>query len=274
MRVERHKINEPHIREIYEDRCERLPHLVRQARTDPDQLGLVIRAALQAAMCGSVVEPNVCEIVPYCQLAAQATGAVFAIKASPNQEISVRLGEEEILYQSEVHHSITTPGRWISGCLLSLIVRDTQTIDCLCRCDPGNLRVSKRSPKYERLLAEALYTHFGTSESAGALFLEVLKTANPEEYYLPNVDLTIHIDIPVTRLICFAITAEEDFGDVLLEAINDHKTYWERHGSPEDIDGLLAHWHLGAAALAHDLEVPFEIDSEYLPTPLIRGECL
>lgn len=63
---------------------------------------------------------------------------------------------------------------------------------------------------------------------------------------------------------------EQRFNDALAEALQLYKGFWSTEENEETPNGYVAIGPLGLASVAHDIGVPIEVQSEYLPQYLVN----
>lgn len=63
----------------------------------------------------------------------------------------------------------------------------------------------------------------------------------------------------------------EVFNQNLAEALRRHRDYWGAPENADDPSGFVSLPLLALASLAHDWEIPVEVESEYIPSTLVRG---
>jgi hypothetical protein len=81
------------------------------------------------------------------------------------------------------------------------------------------------------------------------------------------------VDRPELDLLSCLLDRPAAFQESLVQALLGHKRFWSR--SPDarrNYWGFLALGPLALAAAAYDRGIPFEVESDYLPMPLVRGD--
>ncbi|WSK38357.1 immunity 49 family protein [Streptomyces tubercidicus] len=64
---------------------------------------------------------------------------------------------------------------------------------------------------------------------------------------------------------------DQAFNDSLANALTWHKEYWTAHETRSlSGDGLVALAPLAIACMAHDADMPIDVESEYLPKHLLK----
>jgi hypothetical protein len=270
--IQRHQIDEELSRGSYEFALEGLPTSLANARQVPRILTSVVSDALSIVAEGSVVAPKSPDIILALRLAAQASTALFA--ASGDLPVTVPLGDgPPVTYTSAPDESTVNAYRWIEGFFLAAICRDDTSLDLLCEAPIEPMRRStSRNPEYRYEFIEALRRFWLMEGDPGELAVQAMHLTDPDRDDINNREYTLYIDVHLIRLFFFVHARDRDFGDALVHALRDHKKYWSKKDRRQLRDGILALNLIGLAVLAHDLHIPFEVDSEYLPMWLVTGE--
>jgi hypothetical protein len=272
VRIERHKLDMESCRELFDNANRALPSLLTNARTDPYYLFWFISRALSAVRYGSVVSPGSPEVVRYLRLAAQAHAAHFA--ATGDLPVTVPLGDEPATYTSAPDESTVTAYRWIEGFFLAALCRDAASLDLLCQAPVEPMRRSStRNPEFRYVFIEALRAFWLQKGNSGRLAVEAMRLTDPDRDDIYDRDYTLYLDVHLIRLFFFVHAQDPDFADGLVLALRVHKKYWSKKERSRLASGFLALNLLGLAALAYDREIPFEVDSEYLPMWFVTGEA-
>lgn len=251
-----------------------LPEYIGYSRKDPNVLTGVITNLLDAARCGAVVDSNSVEVDRALRRAAQASGVFLAVAASPEKMIQAPLGDEMIQWKGKIDKSTVYPSKWILGFFLSCLCRDEQSKELLLHVPPSVLVDSPtKEPAYRQLLVDALRGFWLDEPDTGKRIIKAMEATDPERPDIRKPEWVLNLDVPLIELVFHIWESDADFGPALNKAVLLHKEYWSKtKDRRQDWDGYLPIELLGAAALAYDRKIPFEIDTEFLPQRLIRGE--
>jgi hypothetical protein len=236
----------------------------------------------------SVAEPASQGICWGLRLAMDAQASVFrgALAGLAGQQgVEIELDGQVAVVDSAVDGSLVNVGDWTIAFYLASVCRERLLLDTLCQVPIDLLRRSStRAPEYWNLLAEALQVFWAPGDRD---FYDLAHAAavatTPSD---PNVsDHALYIGGPQTDLLWSLMTAlpgspdgqagVERFNKSLGIALDYHRKYWDKEedNKVRDADGFLALPILGLASIAHDSEVPVEVESEYIPRALVEGAC-
>jgi hypothetical protein len=272
-RVQRHTVDLEFCKQIFSEACRDVASSLAWACRVSRNIAFLISNVLRAVGEGSVVTNRSPDLVRYLRLAAQAHAAHFA--ATGTLPVTVPLGEgEPVTYASAPDESTVHVYTWIEGFFLAALCRDGASLDLLCRAPVEPMRRSStRNPEYRYVFREALRAFWCRDIDPGALAVQAMHLTDPDRDDIYSREYTLYIDVHLIRLFFFVHAKDADFGDGLVLALRDHKTYWSKKGRSHLPDGFLALHLLGLAALAYDRGIPFEVESEYLPMWLVTGEA-
>jgi hypothetical protein len=235
--------------------------------------------ALDLAAGASVVDPGSPDIVRGLRLAARAGSALFAVAASEGRPVQVELGDRgPITFSGKVDRSLAHATRWVTAFCLGLICRDVRALDALCAVPTKLLRGSgTRCPEYVYLTVDALRNMITLAEGRDGTtrhILEAMNATDPRRDDVHAPDWTSHLDVPFLELLFFVHGNDDaEFAPRLVKALEMHREFWASDdGQRRSWNGFLAVNLLGLAAFAHHRAMAFEVDSEYLPMSLARGE--
>ena len=280
MSVARHEIPLDVIEPRLTSTREGLPVFIEGARRDPNNLSLLLGNALDLAAGASVVDPGSPDVARGLQLAARAGATLFAVAASEGRPVQVTLGDSApVTFSGKVDRSLAHATRWVTAFCLGLICREMKALDALCAVPTKLLRGSStRCPEYVYLTVDALRNLFTRAQGRDVTTSAILAAMNATDPRRDDVrapDWTLHLDVPFLELLFFVHGNDAaEFAPRLEKALEMHRKFWSSDdGQRRSWNGFLAINLLGLAALAHERDIAFEVDSEYLPMRLVRGEA-
>ncbi|MGK5557372.1 immunity 49 family protein [Actinomadura kijaniata] len=207
-------------------------------------------------------------------LAMQAGTAAFQAATRPaGTVVECRFGTETLPVRSEGPSFWTTGGEWLNACYLALVCREKERLDFLNSVSPDFLRDSAAGGSAAPYLypwIQALQALWRGEEDCQEHLYAAVEAIDPQG----GRDRANLIAFPAMRVF-EAVIAEDGaaFNDALFEGLEWHREHWtrdaERRRSPE---GFVALPLLALACLATDLGIPVEVESEYLPGHLVKGE--
>ena len=276
MRIERHKITHPGIERIYTEALKRLSDYQAAARERAGSLTYLKSVCQQVAFCGSVLAPEAPEIGRALRMVSQTCAAVFAVANSQGQSVTVPLGEGPAATYSGVKADESTVNAllWLNGYMYATLCHDAESLKILCATPVATLRASStKSAAYDYLLIEALQRWHTGQEGVAEGFIAAMQATEPGQPDIVSPTFTLHIDVPWIQCLFYAAAEQSEFGEALANGVGLHKKYWAKTATRrDDWDGFLSFPMLAAAALAHRRNLPFDVDSEYLPMRLVRGD--
>ncbi len=254
--VTRHEIDFDLAKQRYEANAEDLDTFVEAAARHPGNNHLLIGQAMSLAKRASVVQCDAGVMREYVSIAARACANLF--------EGARTVG---------VNESIVEPRKWITGYFAAHIVRSDDIIDSLCETSGDMLRESStKHPEYRYLFVDALRAFHVRSRDTMGILLQAVQATDPERPDIRKPDWVLDIDVPIMKTLFYTFDDFEKFEDTLVDALESHKGYWSQTAARRrDPDGFLPVALNGICAIAHDFNIPFEVESEYLPAELVSG---
>jgi hypothetical protein len=251
-----------------------LESLVESALTRPQALSLLVSTARRYA---GYLSAKPTKIEPLCvalRTGASAAGAIFAL-ANGTGQVEVEIGQARVRLPATGPTDATSTGNWRIGWWLAHVVRDRRAIDQLGATPVDVLRrSSSRSDESQYLYVEALQAIETRSPDWGTRLQRALDATDPERYKLAAGEFVLDILVPEMELLFHLGTGDEAaFRETLQFALERHKKYWTRANRKQDPDGYLALGPLAIASMALQAGFGVEVDSDYLPRPLLEGSC-
>jgi hypothetical protein len=277
MKIDRHMVDSDSLHRPYEFSRQQMDSCLENVRKNPSVLSLLISHAKTVATCGSVIAPESEEIRAALKIASQACAALFALASNPGTPVTVHLGDGEPVtiagYRSD--SSVEHVDRWLEGFYLASLCRDRESLALLFKTPLDTLkRSSTRGPEYRQLLAEALHGWHAGEEEVTDKFIAAMEATDPDRKDILNVDYTLQISVPTIQCLFYVLSEDKDLADAIIKAAESHKKYWKstKQRRQDNWDGFLSIPLLGIAAMAHDRKMPFELDCDYVPMDLVRGD--
>ncbi|MEV6322958.1 immunity 49 family protein [Nocardia sp. NPDC051787] len=220
--------------------------------------------------------------------AMQTGSALFAAAtAAEGSSVSVRIQEQERSLPAIGPEFCVNASSWVTSFYLALICREKERLEMLARVPVSLLRESMRGSGAEILeyiyhWVEALQGAWLDRPDMGDKLIAAVDGTDPQTARFDgsdedatafiDKDLLLKIEYPPINLFYRYLRQDHDeFNKALAEALQWHKEYWtateDRTWSSE---GLVALGPLAIACLAHDAGFPIDIESEYLPTALLK----
>lgn len=205
---------------------------------------------------------------------ARAASALFAL-ATGNGNVQVDLGASPAHLPATGPTDATHPGNWRIGWWLAQIVCERGAIDRLAGTPVDVLRRSStRGDECQYLFVEALQAFEKRADDWSARLRLAVDATDPQRVALSDEEFVLNILVPEMELLFRYATGEiAPFNETLLFALERHKKYWNKGDRKRDPDGYLALGPLAIAGMARKAGIPIEVQSEYLPRPVLEGHC-
>jgi hypothetical protein len=272
--IVRHAIDPELASEGVEGDSALLASLLESAATRAQALSLLVSTARGYTGYLSV---KPAEIEPLCaamKTGASAAAALFAL-ASGSGQVEVDLGQKRVRLPATGPTDATDPGNWRVGWWMAQIVRDRSTIDQLAATPIEVLRhSSSRADECQYLYVEALQAIERRASDWGTRLQLALDATDADRFELAAEEFILNIMVPEMELLFYFGTGDKAaFQESLQFALERHKKYWSRATRRRDPDGYLALGPLAIASMARQAGFAIEVESDYLPKPLLEGRC-
>lgn len=256
MRITRHELDNDDILSFYEESIEGLAFSKDAAAKNPNNLGSLMRIAIEAASLASVVAPDGAETLKHLAVAARASAELF-----------------EAARSGGVDESIVEPRKWITGHFLGHICRSEDVLNSLSQTTSETLRKSSTThPEYRYLLVDALRAYWAKAAETKRLLVNVMEATDPDRPDIQKPEWVLNIDVQTIRVLFYTLEGSEEFENALIHALELHKKYWSKTKQRRrDYLGFLPIELNGICAIAHDRGINFDVQSEYLPPVLVNG---
>ncbi|MBC6468861.1 immunity 49 family protein [Actinomadura alba] len=170
-------------------------------------------------------------------------------------------------YWTNVHN-------WLTALWLAMICRERGRARRLAEMPLELLRASSEQfDDFEFPWVESLQMFWRNEQGLFDKLMPAMKATAPEQIRVTTTEYALLQVWPTMRTFYHLVQGEnEQFNDVLAEAVQLHKDYWTADEErAKDPDGFIALGPLAMACLARDWDVAVEVESEYLPEHLING---
>ncbi|WP_325065088.1 immunity 49 family protein [Streptomyces apocyni] len=207
--------------------------------------------------------------------AMQTGSALFAAGTATEGPVPCRIGSH-----GEVKNLPATgpqpylhAGAWVTSFYLAAICRENERLAQLAQVPVSFLRES--GAEFDEYIYDWVETlqnfWFGRQDTWDKLVAAVNGTA-PAVARHADTELMLKILYPPLNIFYRYLRREQaEFNEALAESLRWHKEYWttdeERSLSS---DGLVALGPLAIACLAHDADMPIDVESDYLPKALLE----
>lgn len=206
--------------------------------------------------------------------AMQVGSAVFAAATTTEESVQCRIAHKDRMLQSTGPQWYVTPGSWLTAFYLAVVCREMDRITALCRVPMSLLRENgSRFDEYHYAWVDTLQTYWLGGDDLGAKLVAAVDGTDPEVASDPETAGKLMYP-PMEMFHRFIRKDHAGFNRALANALQWHKEYWSEESRSFQASGLVALAPLAIACFAHDVGVPIEVESEYLPSALLgRNWC-
>lgn len=275
MPISRHSIDDlGFVEESFERTLRKLSPFSDDARITGEHFDLLLSNAWFAGAYGSALNGKSAEVGHSIRLAADASACVFA--ATSRAQSKPLLDGQPLANLKRSDESTMYASRWIQAFFLNSLCRSTDNLDILCGVPLDVLRGSStQGPDFRDAFTDAIQRFWTGREGVVDLLIEAMEKTDPDKYRLLKPEWVLHFDVPQIHLFSLVVSEDPEAAAGLAKALELHKGYWSKTEDRRmDPDGFLAINLLGLAAMAYDRNIPFDVDSEYLPMSLVDGSFL
>ncbi|MBT2545642.1 immunity 49 family protein [Streptomyces sp. ISL-44] len=207
--------------------------------------------------------------------AMQVGSALFAVTGVSEGSVECRINRKLRTLPAVGPLPTADAGQWLTAFWLAIICRDQTRMTQLCEIPLDRLRSPEgQYDDYVYHWVDVLQSYWLQRPGLVDKLIATIEASNPEVVRVAPRDLLQGVLYPPINLFYHFVRKDEaGFSPALADALKLHKAYWTLNEDREaDIDGTIALGPLAIACLAHDGEIPIEVESDYLPKHLLtRG---
>jgi hypothetical protein len=272
--IARHAIDSELASEGVEGEGALLTSMLESAETRTQALSMLLSTARGYAGYLSAASPVLDPLREALKTGASAAAALFSL-ASGSGQVEVDLGQKRVRLPATGPTDATHAGNWRIGWWLAHIASDRRAIDQLAATPIEVLRrSSSRGDECQYLYVEALQAIERRTSDWGTRLQRALDATDPERFKLAAEEFVLEIMVPEMELLLHFSTGDRAaFQESLQFALERHKKYWSMAKRKRDPDGYLALGPLAIASMARKAGFAVEVQSDYLPKPLLEGRC-
>jgi len=163
-----------------------------------------------------------------------------------------------------------TAMRWQSAFGVGLILRDDSVLNSLCEYNPENFEGDYDS--YHNTLVRGIIALYKKQRDA----VTIIEHAHREaEHACLFPEVGARIGAPLALLVrAVYMQDSEHINQIMASALEGYKLIHTRQNENHRAEAYIPYLHLGLSAMAHDLKMPLDIESEYLPPGLVSNNVL
>jgi hypothetical protein len=246
----------------------------------PENLGSLLRSAINYAGYLSVLEPNSIELKRALRIAAYTAKAIFLLAdRSITEEYDLGVGEGPLFsFPQTGPTSYSNCRTWETGFYLALACREEHILDSLIAKPTEIARQSGLiSNEYSYLMIDALKSLYEPEVPLEEVYRKLtaaLDATEPSQIEELTIDAMLNLVVPAMEMIFRLLEGDSQaFNAALEKALNLHKKHF---GSDEkmsgDPRGFIAIAPLGIACYAYDAGFPIEVESDYIPKCILERQ--
>lgn len=164
-------------------------------------------------------------------------------------------------------------GNWLTAYYLAVVCRENERVDRLARVPVSFLRASGvEFDEYIYACVETLQHAWFRRREMWDTLVTAVNATDPDPAHIAGRELMLKILYPPLELFHrYQRQDAERFNAALVDALTWHKEYWSADESrSKDGEGLVALAPLAIARMARDAGIPIGVESEYLPSELLK----
>ncbi|WP_251065492.1 immunity 49 family protein [Streptomyces sp. ISL-44] len=275
--IPRHSISRQHLPGREPSPSEHTTQLLERIHKAPFALESAMSTALVTAYERAAVDPTAAWLESWESwvTAMQCGAAIFAAATTAEASVQCLIHHETRTVPAFADpESFVDAGHWTTAFYLAVICRNAERITDLCNVPSDKLRESGAVyDEFNYAWIETLKSFWLGRPDFAERLVEAAGGTDPGITSVVGQDHVSQIAWPPMDLLRWRATGgHEQFNRSLEEALRAHKTYWTADQERADsCYGWVALAPLAMACLAHDADIPVEVESEYLPKHLLEG---
>jgi hypothetical protein len=207
--------------------------------------------------------------------AMQVGSALFASGTAEQSAVPCRIGSRGEVKQLPATgpQDYLHAGNWLTSFYLAVICRENDRVNQLAQVPVSFLRESGAEfDEYVYAWVETLQNLWFGRQATWETLATAVDGTDPQNVRIASTELMLKILYPPLELFQHYLRREPDrFNASLADALTWHKEYWTAtEARALSGEGLVALAPLALACMAHDADMPIEVESEYMPVALLR----
>ncbi|MFH8339399.1 immunity 49 family protein [Streptomyces sp. AM6-12] len=245
----------------------------------PEDFNSAFGASLLAAQFHCAADPRAADLPTWeaWVSAMQVGSALFAAATAAGGTVSCRIADKTRTLRATGPQHYTDAGNWLAAFWLAVICREQGRMNHLADVPISVLRDSAAVfDDYIYAWVEALQSAWRRGGDIGGLLATAMDGTAPDAVHVAETETVLKVMYPPIELFrLYADRQPDRFNEALLDSLRWHKDYWAQDEERSDSSpGFVALGPLAISCLAYDAGFPIEVESEYLPSHLLRGSWL
>ncbi|MFE9169424.1 immunity 49 family protein [Streptomyces kebangsaanensis] len=248
---------------------------VQRLERSPGSLDMALGTALLHLQARCAVDPRAARLETWEAVvtAMQLHSAIFAVTGATEGTVQCRIAHEVRTIPAIGPRSYADAGNWLTAFWLAVICRDQKRLTELCEVPLDRLRSPEGAyDEYVYHWVAALQAYWLQRPGLVEELTAALQGSHPDTATIAPRDLLQHILYPPINLFYRFLRQDvSGFNQALTETVELHKAYWTAdEDRTDDPSGMVALAPLAIACLAHDGDIPIEVETDYLPKHLLQ----
>lgn len=223
----------------------------------------------------SVVDRESAEMCQAVQIGVETALAVVQVAKPTGEQVEVKIGDvPSFVLGTKGPNGFSTLRNWYVGFYFAVIRRDRAALDLLARVPIEQLRSpNSTADECQYLYIDTLQGLWKREKDTAERLYATVQATDPQLLTVAPTYI-LNILVPETRLFfAFLQLDAAGFNAALAKAVQAHKDYWSVKSRRDNPASYVALGPTAFASLAYDINIPIEVESEYLPMRLVRGDC-
>ncbi|WP_233224979.1 immunity 49 family protein [Nocardia sp. MDA0666] len=244
----------------------------------PNSIGAVFDAALRAMYLSFWADRDA-EYFATCESAAialQVGSAIFEVTGDNVDAVKLFILDENRTLPMIGARTFASASNWLNTFYLAVICRDQVRMTKLCEIPVDRLRATSREDEFIYLWVDVLQTFWLRGDGLASRVQSAMEASYADAVHFVSAGYLQTILYPPVHLFYSLIFKDVSlFNEALKDALELHKVYWTSDIDRfDDATGAIALAPLAMACIGYDMEVAVEVESDYIPRHMLKGDWL
>ncbi|MEV6963111.1 immunity 49 family protein [Streptomyces sp. NPDC051207] len=277
IRIDRHEFRTDNAVELMAPIIKSTQDVLDHLETSEDDRYDALASALNLAKWRCLTDPTAGEFPTWeaWVTAMQVGSALFAAGTAAEGPVPCRIGSRGEVKQLPATgpQDYLHAGNWLTAFYLAVICRENERVNQLAQVPVSFLRESGAEfDEYVYAWVETLQNLWFGREAVWDTLVAAVDGTDPQVARIAGPELMLKILYPPIDLFQRYLRREpEQFNAALADALTWHKEYWTANEARSlSGEGLVALGPLAVTCMAHDADMPVEVESPYIPRALLK----
>lgn len=244
---------------------------------DADLMFLLGANASDVLASHNALGSNLATQADYLKITSRALTSFFVRAANLGKTIRTKLRDKAITLESDCYEIMVSPTHWLETYFFNLITRDTKANTILCKI-PLNLldECCEEAPQHFLFAAQAIQEMMARKPEAQRTLKAAMAGTVAPDRDDEETETGTHLWHPAYQCLQAMLTrSSDDLTEALSRGAQRHKEYYiSDEERQRDSNGYFSLPLTAIASLAHDLKIPFDVESDFIPTTFVSGEII